>query len=70
MNRFLVVASVSGVFLLGGVLTAIAQDEHHGDARQEERHDEHAEHRQERAVSTMLISANISATSTIWPSGT
>ncbi len=47
MNRFVIVVGVSGAFLLGGALTALAQDDHHDDARQEERHDEHVEHRQE-----------------------
>jgi hypothetical protein len=46
MKRFAVVGSVCVAFLLGGAMTALAQDEHkdehHDDARQEERHDEHA----------------------------
>jgi hypothetical protein len=46
MKRILVVSSVCGAFLLGGAMTALAQDDHrddhHDDARQEEHHDEHA----------------------------
>ena len=49
MKRFLAVGSVCGAFLLGGALAAYAQDEHrdehHEEAKQEERHDAHVEHK-------------------------
>jgi hypothetical protein len=41
MKRWLVVCSIGGAFLLGAAMTALAQDEHRDDARQEERHEEH-----------------------------
>jgi hypothetical protein len=40
MKRLLAVGSVCGAFLLGGALTAFAQEEHHDDARQEEHHEQ------------------------------
>jgi hypothetical protein len=40
MKRFLAVGSVCGAFLLGGALTAFAQEEHHDEARQEEHHEQ------------------------------
>lgn len=49
MKRFLAVGSVCCAFLLGGAMTALAQDdhrdEHRDDARQEEHHEEHAQDR-------------------------
>jgi hypothetical protein len=52
MKKFAVVGTICASFLLGGALTAFAQEEHHEEerkeARQEEHHDEHArveEHR-------------------------
>jgi len=47
MNRFLVVGSVCGAFLLGGAMTALAQEEHRDEHRDEGRRDEHRdEHRE------------------------
>jgi hypothetical protein len=40
MKRLLAVGSVCGAFLLGGAMTAFAQEEHHDDARQEEHHEQ------------------------------
>jgi len=50
MNRLLVVGGVCGAFLLGGALTAVAQDDHHDEHHDEARHEEarHDEHVQER----------------------
>jgi hypothetical protein len=48
MRRFVLVAAVSASFLLGGALSAFAQDEHREDkkeARQEEKHEEKQEQR-------------------------
>ncbi len=49
MKRFAVVGSICAAFLLGGVLSAVAQDEHREDerkdARQEERRDQHEDKR-------------------------
>jgi hypothetical protein len=46
MKKFAVVGTICASFLLGGALSAFAQDEHHEqeekkEARQEERHDQH-----------------------------
>src|SRR5580700_12287517 len=49
MKRFLAVGGVCTAFLLGGAMTAFAQDEHreehHDEAKQEEKHDQHVEER-------------------------
>jgi hypothetical protein len=49
MKRILTAGSVCTAFLLGGAMTALAQDdhrdEHRDEVRQEERHDEHAAER-------------------------
>jgi hypothetical protein len=49
MKRFLAVSGVCGAFLLGGAMTAYAQDEHrdehHDEMKQEEHHEQHAEER-------------------------
>ncbi len=50
MKRFAAVGAVCAAFLLGGVISALAQDEHREEkkeVRQEERHDEHVEKREE-----------------------
>jgi hypothetical protein len=49
MKRFAVVGAICLSFILGGMITAFAQDEHRDDkeVQQEERHDEHAERREE-----------------------
>jgi hypothetical protein len=43
MKRFAVVATICASFLLGGAISAFAQDEHRDDkeVRQEEKHDQH-----------------------------
>jgi hypothetical protein len=60
MKRFAVIGAICASFLLGGVLSAVAQDDHHDDerrddnaARQEEHHDQQMEHhdaREERRI--------------------
>jgi hypothetical protein len=49
MKRLLAVGGICGAFLLGGAMTASAQDEHrdehHDEARQEEHHDHKVEER-------------------------
>lgn len=53
MNRLLAVSGVCGAFLLGGgAMTALAQDEHHDEARQEEHHEQerHEEARHEEQI--------------------
>jgi hypothetical protein len=40
MKRLLAVSSVCGAFLLGGATMALAQDEHHDEARQDEHHEQ------------------------------
>jgi hypothetical protein len=45
MKRFLAVGGICGAVLLGGVMTAYAQDEHHEEAKQEEHHEQKAEER-------------------------
>jgi hypothetical protein len=51
MKRFAIVSSICAAFLLGGVLSAVAQEEHREEekkeAKQEERHDQHEEKREE-----------------------
>lgn len=51
MKRFAAVGAVCAAFLLGGVISALAQDEHREEekkeVRQEERYDEHVEKREE-----------------------
>lgn len=43
MKRFALVAAIGASFLLGGAMSALAQDDHHDqrEARQEEKHEEH-----------------------------
>jgi hypothetical protein len=56
MKRFAVVGAICAAFLLGGAISALAQDEHrdeHKDdkeVRQEERHDQHEEKREIRRI--------------------
>ncbi len=49
MKRFTTVVAISASFLLGGVLSAVAQDEHQErkEVRTEERHEAHEEQRHE-----------------------
>ncbi|MGB0012311.1 MAG: hypothetical protein WBQ03_11945 [Candidatus Sulfotelmatobacter sp.] len=49
MKRFTTVVAISASFLLGGVLSAVAQDEHgeRKEVRTEERHEAHEEQRHE-----------------------
>jgi hypothetical protein len=54
MKRFAVIGAICASFLLGGILSAVAQDEHPDDnrdnreVRQDERHDQQEERRDER----------------------
>ena len=52
MKRFAVVGAICAAFLLGGAVSALAQDEHRDDkeVRQEERHDQHEERREIRRI--------------------
>ena len=49
MKRFAAVGAVCAAFLLGGVVSALAQEEHRDEkeVRHEERHDQHEEKREE-----------------------
>ncbi len=49
MKRFAAVGAICAAFLLGGVISALAQEEHREEkeVRREERHDQHEEKREE-----------------------
>jgi len=49
MKRFAAVGAICAAFLLGGVISALAQEEHRDEkeVRHEERHDQHEEKREE-----------------------
>jgi hypothetical protein len=45
MKRFFAIGAICAAFLLGGALSALAQDDHHDEARQDEHRDQQIEHR-------------------------